>query len=88
MKNGFIFKTDKESYEYCVSIIDKMVELFGITKEEALGRMNKTWGNLELVGDDDLIYHEDEDYWANNIYYGKNSRWWTNPDGLKPLPYP
>ena len=87
MKINFNFKTDEQSYEFCLMILNKMIELFKISREEALGRMNRTWNELEFI-DADIIYHEDEEYWANNIYYGKDSLWWTNPANLKPLPYP
>lgn len=86
--NNFSFKTDEQSFEFCKSIIQEMVMLFGIDKDEAIGRMNRLWTGLEFLGDEDLIYHEDEEYWANTIYYGKGSFWWKEPDDLKPLPYP
>ncbi len=82
----FTFKTDEQSRDYCELILQEMVQLFGISEEEALVRMNRTWRGLEFLGDNDLIYHEDEEYWANNIYYGKDSMWWTDPPDLKPLP--
>lgn len=84
----FAFKTDEESAEYCEAVIQEMVRLFDISEEEALGRMNRAWRGIEFVGDDDLIYHEDEEYWAKNIYYGKDSAWWMDPPDLQPLPYP
>ena len=84
----FTFKTDSESAQYCEGILAEMTALFSISADEALGRMNRTWDGQEILGDDDPIYHEDEEYWANTIYYGKDSNWWMNPEGLKPLPYP
>lgn len=84
----FSFKTDQESYKYCEEILKKMVALFSIEESEALGRMNRSWEGQDLRGDDEVIYHEDEEYWANTIYYGKGSYWWMNPPDLKPLPYP
>ncbi|ASA54568.1 hypothetical protein [Vibrio gazogenes] len=84
----FEFKTDSESAAYCEEILGKMIELFAIDSEEAIGRMNKYWHNQIIVGEDDPIYHEDEEYWAKTIFYGKDSFWWMNPPDLKPLPYP
>ena len=86
--NNFEFVTDEESEEFCIEIAKKMIELFGISMDEAMGRINRCWEGLEIVGDD-LIYHEDEEYWAKNIYYGKNSFWWLKEgsEDLKPLPY-
>lgn len=85
---GFEFKTDDQSEKFCCDVIEEMVVLFSISKQEALGRMNRLWKGLEFLGSEDLIYHEDETYWAMTIYYGKGSNWWANPVDLKPLPYP
>ncbi len=83
----FLFVTDKNSEEFCLLIAHKMVELFGISKEEAIGRINRDWKGQEIVGMD-VIYHEDEEYWAKEIYYGHDSRWWKGETGLKPSSYP
>ena len=71
--NTFIFETDGQSAEFCEEIAWQMVGLFGITNEEAIGRINRDWCGLKFVGSDDVIYHEDEIYWAKTIYYGKGS---------------
>lgn len=84
----FTFETDKKSDAFCRAIMRVMVTEFGITEQEAAGRINRQWNGMQLVGRDHVIYHEDEEYWAHAIYYGKNSRWWTNPPGLKPQPFP
>jgi hypothetical protein len=86
--NTFVFETDGQSAAFCEAIARLMVELFGITHEEAIGRINRDWCGLKIVGPDDVIYHEDETYWAKTIYYGKGSNWWLNPANLKPRPYP
>lgn len=84
----FEFITDQESKAFCHLIVQSMIESFSIDEEEALGRLNKAWVNLEITGPDDVIYHEDESYWANSIYYGKGSKWWLSKEVLEPLPYP
>lgn len=84
----FEFETDDESLGFCNTIILEMVKLFAIGESEAVGRVNRFWKGQKIVGEDDLVYHEEENYWANTIYYGKDSYWWTNPPDLKPLPYP
>lgn len=82
----FKFETDAKSQAFCESIAHEMVRLFGISSDEAVGRINKEWRNQSIVGDD-IIYHETEDYWAKNIYFGKSSEWWLSPPGLKPKRY-
>ncbi len=85
---SYEFTTDAESKEFFDQIAGRMVALFGIEPAEAVGRMNRLWKGQSFVGTDTLIYHEDEDFWANNVYYGGDAQWWRNPADLKPLPYP
>lgn len=85
---SYTFITDAESRAFFDEIALRMVTLFAIEPEEAVGRMNKLWDGQAFIGPDDLIYHEDEDFWANTVFYGGDSMWWTNPPKLKPLPYP
>lgn len=87
VKERFEFITDAQAAEFCSRIASRMVSVFGITLDEAIGRMNRDWKGLNLIGSNDVIYHEDEDYWAKTIYYGKGSNWWLNPPDLRPRPY-
>ena len=83
----FAFFTDSRSRHFCESIASEMSALFGISAEEAVGRINRAWSGLSIIGDD-IVHHEDEEFWAFNIYYGHDSFWWKNPPDLKPLPFP
>ena len=82
---AFFFITDGKSQEYCELIANTMTEVLGISSSEAKERINKHWAGQNITGEDDLIYHEDEEYWANTIYYGKDSKWWDGTDGLTPI---
>lgn len=82
----FTFRTDEQSRDSCELIIREMVDRFGIVREEALERVNRMWGGLEIIGEEGLVYHEDEVFWAVTIFYGKDSGWWKDPPDLKPLP--
>ena len=84
----FEFETDEQSEGFVASIANRMVSLFGISIDEAVGRINRDWKGLKIIGSNEVIYHEDEDYWAKTIYYGKGSNWWLYPSNLKPRPYP
>jgi hypothetical protein len=88
MNKKFAFQTDSDSEAYCQEIAREMAELFDIPESEAIGRMNRDWNGLALVGEDDVIYHDEPEYWAKTIYYGKDSFWWLKKAGLKPRPYP
>lgn len=88
MKHKLSFSIDAKAEEFCQRIVDTMVTLFGITESEAIGRLNKHWAGQEFIGEDELIYHDDEAYWAKTIYYEENAHWWRNEDGLNPRPFP
>jgi hypothetical protein len=34
------------------------------------------------------LLHEEQDVWANHIYYGRESCWWLGVEGLDPQEYP
>ena len=78
---NFKFEIDEESYELRCEIVNKMVELFHISHEEAINRMNSQWRGQIIKGDGCMVFHEDEEYWANSIYYTDNSYWWMQEMG-------
>jgi len=68
---------DVEAKEFCERVVSEMVTLFSITEEEAITRVNCHWAHIESIGgQEELIYHEDERFWAQDIYYGSDSYWW------------
>ncbi len=75
---NFKFEVDKKGYEFCCEIADKMIELFNISHEEAIDRINSQWSGQIIKNDDYnyIVFHEDEEYWANTIYYTDESYWW------------
>ena len=74
------FTTDALAEEFMDEIAVRMVELFGITEDEAIERINEHWRGQSIAGEDDMIYHEDEDFWAKTIYYGPNKMWWLEDE--------
>lgn len=87
LMNEFEFETDSKSAEFCEKIVATMMALFRIDRAEAIGRINRDWRGLKIAGPNEVIFHEDETFWANTIYYGKDSEWWLNPANLKPRPF-
>ena len=83
----FEFRTDSEAQKFCELIVKSISELFDISSDEALARINIAWKGNEIVGEDDPIYHEDEEYWAKDICYGHDSAWWLDEDlaTIKPI---
>ena len=85
--NKFTFQTDVKGERFCQEIANEMVALFKISIEEAIGRINRQWENVRLVGEHHVIYHETQDFHAKDIYFGHDSKWWKNEDQAKPQPY-
>ena len=88
MMNNYSFKVNEESKIFCDEIMSEMMRLFGISKSEAIGRINRQWDQLDFLDENDLRYHEGAEFWANDMYYGADSYWWNEPPNLKPKPFP
>ncbi|WP_422661274.1 ribonuclease toxin immunity protein CdiI [Paenibacillus sp. EC2-1] len=76
MKIVFNFNTNEYSYTYCLSIVEDMQRYLGISKQEAVDRINSFWKDVDLTGDEDLIFHENPTYWAYQIF-SDDSAWWN-----------
>jgi hypothetical protein len=75
--NRFTIKFDSEGEEFFNEVVDQLIELFEITEEEAIGRINSYWGKTDFKGKEYLIIsHDGEEEWAKTLYYGKESHWW------------
>lgn len=79
----FNFNTDKESYEYCCEIVDAMIQLFQINKNEAIERVNSQWNEQNIIGETDSIHLEFPEDWAKIIYYTTDTEWWIPNTKLK-----
>lgn len=64
----FDFTTDSESRDFCVAIAEAMVAKYGISRVEAVRRINRLWVGTTFVGEEDIIYHRPESYWVEHIY--------------------
>ena len=82
------FTCDEEFNSFCDEIIAEMVKLHEISEEEAAGRIDRHWKGQQIVGPDNMVYHEEPDFWANTVYYGPEAFWWMEDVELNPLPYP
>jgi hypothetical protein len=83
----FRFRTDDRGEKFCTEIVDYMVSLFGISKEEAIIRINQEWKNQVLIGID-LTYHVVPEEWAKEIYWGHDSYWWIEGEKREKLKLP
>lgn len=87
---------DATALSFCREIADQMRARFGITAAEAVARINQRWSEpggsgrtprVWIVGLD-VAYHETAEFWARDIYYGPDSRWWIPGASPTPLPPP
>lgn len=72
----FIFQGSEKAIEFCHEIATVMQSEFTIDKDEAISRINSKWSDC-VLDDEDMIFHESPKFWAYDIYYGANSRWWS-----------
>jgi hypothetical protein len=84
----FAFKTCAQTRAFCEAIVGEMIRLFDIPEDEAVGRVNGQWQHLDLTDPLDVILHEDEVFWAKDIYFGHDSAWWNDEANAKPRPFP
>lgn len=81
----FTFTVSEESKMYCYEIVDEMIKLFGISREEVILRLNNHWGTM-TISDDALDYYLPIDF-AYMIYYGPDKQWWKeDKSDLVPRP--
>jgi len=84
MNVPWTFTTDAESSAACWEIVDELQRLFGVSREEAIGRINRQWNGQEIVGQD-IVYHGTLDYWVHVMYYGADSFWWITGEKREKL---
>ncbi|NJL27460.1 MAG: hypothetical protein HC897_05965 [Thermoanaerobaculia bacterium] len=86
-KREWSFECDEQFEQFCLEIAAEMLCKHGISEEEALGRINRHWAGQSFFGED-IVYHDDAETWANNIYYGADSFWWIDGTNPEPAPFP
>ena len=95
MEKSWKFVTDTHADEFRREIAAELVRRFGISEDEAIGRINQQWGHLgEFLS---IAYHETTEYWAHHLDFGHDSYWWIRDEStrtrlglgpIEPLPYP
>ena len=68
--------TDDEANRFCEHIAMEMVQRFSISMVEAVTRINRQWRGQQIGGPEEIAYHEDEEFWAQDIFWGHDSSWW------------
>ena len=77
------FRVDAEVEKFLREIRTNMVLKFNISNADAVEKINSYWKSRDAILKDDLIFHEESDYWVNTIFFGKGSGWWLSDEDLK-----
>ncbi|MDJ0341172.1 hypothetical protein QMK19_07265 [Streptomyces sp. H10-C2] len=75
----FIMPAVPEMQEYLGEVAEELVTLFGISRAEAVARINQAWGHQVFDEWPDLLAHEDPEHWAYGLYYEGDVPYWE-PD--------
>jgi hypothetical protein len=90
-EDGFDIDATPEALEYLSEIAAEMTLLFSIERKEAIGRINKLWGGRRKFRTEmqlGLFFRENVEYWAKQVYYRDDTKWWREGEELIPRSYP
>ncbi|WP_354643002.1 hypothetical protein [Kitasatospora camelliae] len=68
----FLMEADEGMLGFFSAIAD-VLQSFGISRAEAVARVNHAWGDQKFDPYPDLMCHEDAEYWAHGLYYTDGS---------------
>ncbi|MGB8940987.1 MAG: hypothetical protein WCD21_12235 [Streptomyces sp.] len=68
-RSAFVMRLDDGMLEYFGEIVDEAVTRFGISRAEAVARVNERYGRLKISPYPDLMCHEMPEFWAYGIYF-------------------
>lgn len=68
MTAEFLMRLDDGMLDYFREIVDETVTRFGISRAEAVARVNERYGDEEFSPYPDLMCHEMPEYWAYPLY--------------------
>jgi hypothetical protein len=90
-EDHFNIDATPEALDYLSKIATKMTSLFSIGREEAIGRINRLWGGRRQFRTEmqlSLFFRENVEYWAKQVYYRDDTKWWREGETLIPRSYP
>jgi hypothetical protein len=66
----FLTRLDGEMLDYFREMVDVLVEHFGISRAEAVARINERYADEDISGmNQDLMCHEFPEFWAYHLYF-------------------
>jgi len=87
VKHAFAFATNPALEVYFDEVLAVLMRDFGVSEEEALGRVNRAFGGYDVLADTTLTHEWAKDT-AWQIYYGPGQPYWRAGAVLTKLPYP
>ncbi|MFH9003767.1 hypothetical protein ACH4E5_11085 [Streptomyces afghaniensis] len=69
MTAEFLIRLDEGMLEYFRDMANEMVSRFGISRAEAVARINDRYQNVDISPYPDLMCHEFPEYWVYGLYY-------------------
>ncbi|MBD0839095.1 hypothetical protein [Streptomyces sp. TRM68416] len=69
MTSEFLMRLDGGMLAYFRDMAEEMVTRFGISRAEAVARINERYRDSEISSYPDLMCHELPEYWAYGLYY-------------------
>ncbi|BCL29954.1 hypothetical protein ACFFS2_33500 [Streptomyces aurantiacus] len=74
MTAEFVLQLDEGMLDYFREMASEMVERFGISRAEAVARINERYGEMEVSAYPDLMCHELPEFWAYGAYYQRDEK--------------
>ncbi|MFE7984118.1 hypothetical protein ACFUZA_18405 [Streptomyces cellulosae] len=65
----FLTELDEGMLQYFREIADELVGRFGMSRAEAVARINAVYEGADIEPYPDLMCHEEPDYWAYGLYF-------------------
>ncbi|GAA2741318.1 hypothetical protein [Kitasatospora cinereorecta] len=79
----FNLDADEEMQDFFSAIADEL-QKFGISRAEAVARVNDAWAGQTFSPYPDIACHESPEHWAYDFYYGEPVPYWDpNADRSK-----
>jgi hypothetical protein len=69
----FLMDLDEGMLAYFRELAHEMVTRFGISRGEAVARINRAYGGRKFGPYPDLMCHELPEYWGNGLYFKPNA---------------
>ncbi|MER6106849.1 hypothetical protein [Streptomyces hirsutus] len=71
----FLTALDEGMLQYFREIADELVGRFGMSRAEAVARINATYEGADIAPCPELMCHEEPDYWAYGLYFQPKEGW-------------